>query len=293
MPKKKMEENHVKPTKEELEANAQQALKELEGKEAEFEDSPNAPVNEEGEEEDREDSEEDESNPDKELDVPAKDDRDDSDQERETVKKKALDEETLKKKLNASTREAQILYQRNKQVQDAIAEASALPAPTDDEMRKEFPDFDDLDDFSKRMARDNFTNTRRLDAVTKVSEKFKDLELWQGEIDKYADNPEILINNPELEGRLDEFKLFATKPTRRGVDPDDLVKAFLYDVEKDGLDRGTSKGRMFPEGSAGVKRDKPKSDKLSAEQAGQLRKSNYNEYVRLLKAHKIDPTILE
>lgn len=208
--------------------------------------------------------------------------------DKKPVKKlKDLTPEETRQKLIDSSREAQILYARNKQVQDAIVSANNIPAPTDDEMRKEFNNWDELDEFSKRMARDNITNSRRLSAVTAVTQDFKNQDDWMEKVDTFIDNPETITKTPELDGLEDEFKKFASLPTRRGGNFSDLVGAFLYERETVKKNTPKKKGKMFPTGSGGVKVDK-KPSKLSASDAAVLRKTNYPKFVQMLKAGKID-----
>lgn len=238
------------------------------------------------EEKDGDDEKDDDTSGDEEENDDKKEVVDDK-QKKETKKLKDLSPEETRQKLIDSSREAQILYARNKQVQDAIVSANNIPAPTDDEMRKEFGNWDSLDDFSKRMARDNITNSRRLSAVTAVTQDFKDQDAWMDKVDAFVDNPETITKTPELDGLEDEFKKFATLPTRRGSNFSDLVGAFLY--ERDTVKKNTpkKKGKMFPDGSGGVKVDK-KPSKMSASDAAVLRKTNYPKFVQMLKAGKID-----
>lgn len=293
---------HQKPTKEELQANIDKAAEELEELEKDEQEELEEDVEEVEEDEDNdEDNDEDESDPDEEDedsddDEPEEDEDDQQDEEEEPEEKKPekkkLTPEEKDKKLRASTQEAQILYARNKQVQDAIENAAAIEAPTDDEMRKEFSDWDKMSDFEKKIARDSEHNKRKVESITNATTKFKELDKWQKEVDEFIDNPETVANEPRLDGKEDEFRVFATKPTRRGVAFDDLVKAFLFDVESERKSRPKKKGKMFENGTGGRKREKAKKTKLSASEAGKLRKTDYKKYVSLLKSGKIDPADL-
>lgn len=292
---------HVKPTPEELEANAQKALEEAEALEAQAKKDKEAP---EDEPEDTPEDTPDENPDDDQDDTP--DDDDSGDDEEETPpakpktpetppKKEKTTEEQLAekdKKLKASSREAQILYARNKQVQEAIQKASEMPDPTDEEMQAEYSDWDVMSDFEKKMARESEASKRRLKAITDVNQQFKDLESWQNQVDTFMDNPQTLIDNPALEGRIEDFKEFATRPTRRGVDFDILISSFLYQIDSEKPTKKKKKS-MFPSGSGGEATRPPKpNNKISIEQARQLRKNNYSEYKRLLLEGKIDDSDL-
>lgn len=290
--------NHVKPTPEELEANAQRALAELEEMEGK---KPTPPEDDDTPNEDPDDT------PDDSDDEPTDDPSDDSDDDdgdddtppakkhKEPKSQSEVDDDLetqlakKDKKLKASSREAQILYARNKQVQEAIQKASEMPEPTDDEMAQEYADWDVMSDFEKKMARESEASKRRLKAITDVNQQFKDLEAWTNQVDSFMDDPETLINNPALEGRIDEFKDFATKPTRRGVEFDILISSFLYQIDSEKPTKKKKKG-MFPKGSGGEGKKAPKpNNTISTDQARQLRINNYPEYKRLLQEGKIKP----
>lgn len=251
------DKTHVKPTPEELEANAQKAIEEaeaLKNKEVEEPEEPEAPEDPEPE-----------PKPEPENEAELK---------------------RTKEKLRASSREAQILYARNKQVQEAIEKASSLPDPTDEELQAEYPDWDVMSDFEKKMAKESMSNSRRMQAITEVNKQFKDLEAWQNQVDAFIDDPATITNNPALAGIEDDFREFATKPTRRGVDFDILISSFLYEYDKQPTK--PKKKQMFPRSAGSGEAPKPKSNKLTVEQGRALRESNYDEYKRQLLAGNIE-----
>ena len=255
MPKDK-KNLHVKPTPEELEANTQKALEEAEKLK-------------------------DKKEPPKEVKPPKKTEKP---EEPKTVK---TPEPDYKKKFIASTKEGQILHAKNKKTNEAIAQAMETPEPTEEELKKEYSDWDEMSQFEKKMAKDGLANTRRFQALEGIVKETKNLESWQKKVDEFADDPKTLVDNPELDGRQDEFRLFATKPTRRGVDFKDLVSAFLYDATQKAPPK--KKGKMFETGSGGPNA-KPKSGKgkITLEEARQLREADYPKFKEYLKAGKIE-----
>ena len=257
---------HVKPTKEELDKGIQDALDEL--------DKPVEPLVEEKIEVQPEVVEE--TAPEAPAEVPEAPAPEDSGEI----------EKELKKKLANSAREAQILQARTKKYDEAVNQAAEITEVTDEEAVKIYPEWDLMDDTSKMLAKDSIVNRRRFELIHKASMEGKDIQEWQDKVDTYLGDPKTLQDTPEMEGKEDDFKVFATKPTRRGLDFDDLTKAFLYDV---GKMRPKSKGQMFPTGSGGPNdKMKPKSDKISLTEARQLMKNDYNKYKELLMAGKID-----
>lgn len=195
----------------------------------------------------------------------------------------------LKKKVANSTRENQIIYAQNKKMAEAFDRATEVAEPTEQELQQTFPDWDGLSDFEKSMAKDKVINDRRFAAIKEASKDFKDLEAWQGKVDEFIGDPSNLSKYPLLEGKEDEFKLYAIKPTRRGVDFDDLVAGFLFHNQ---TNRPKNKGSQIPTGSGGDKSNQPaKPAKLSVAESARLRETNYAEYRRQLRAGNITEEI--
>jgi len=249
---------HVKPTVEELEENANKAVEEAE----KLKNTPKKP-------------EETPKKPEPTL------------SEEESPKPESKEPEPdYKKKAIEQARENIILHSKNKKTNEALEKAMGLPNPTDEEIQKEYPDWELMSEFEKRMARESASNKRRMKVLSEIATENKDLEVWQGKVDSFIDDPKTLIDNPNLEGRQDEFRLFATKLSRRGVDFPDLVSAFLYQTETKKPNK--KKGAMFEVGSGGPNdRAKPKADILTIEEGRNLRKTDYKKYSEYLKAGKI------
>ncbi len=273
----------MKPTIDELKANIQASLKAIEdtSKEPTIDETPSKEIpNTEGKIEETEVKTEEA----KEETVEKKEEKKEEPHEdiKEEVAKQDVD---YKKKFVESTREAQILYAKNAKIYDAVDKANSLPEPTEEELRVANPEWDDMSVIEKRLATDNLKYKRSLDLLGTVTKESKELETWHKTVDTFVEDPKSLINYPDLEGKVEEFKEFASKKSRKGVDFDTLVGKFLYDISQS---KPKHKGEMFPTGSGGAK-EKPKvSDKVSMETALNIRDTNYNEYVRLLKAGKIE-----
>lgn len=269
--------DHVKPTKEELQAKADAALKELEEWKddpiVEPEDKKETPNDtpEEKEEEIKEDVEEKVIEDKKEVeDIKEEENKEDVD---------------YRKKFANSTREAQILADKQRKMAEAYDKANTLPEPTEEELRQEFPEWDTLDETAKKLAIKTLHNDKRFAVIETVQKEFKDIEAWKTKVDTFIDNPETLIANPELENKEEDFKIFANKQSRMGTSFDTLVSAFLYDVNKNTVKH---KGKMFEDGGGGSKeRKQPISDILSVEQGRALRLADYKKWTEYLRAGKI------
>ena len=197
-------------------------------------------------------------------------------------------EPDYKKKFLESTREAKILHAKNKKVNEAIEQASGLSDPTEDELRVKYPEWEDMTNTEKTLAREGFISTRRFSVISEATREFKDMDAWVDKVDAFVSDPKILSDHPDLEGKIEEFKVFAGKPSRKGVDFNDLIAAFLYDATRR---KPTMKGKMFEIGNGGHgEKPKPKNDKISLDEATLIMKTDYNKYKKLLKDRKIDMT---
>ena len=251
---------HTKPTKEELQAGAEKALAEAEAlatqepeKEAEkVEEVVEEPV-----------------------------------VEQEPV---AEPEETLelKKKLTNSAKEAQVLQSRTKKYDEAVGEAEAIVEPTDAEMSAEYgtTEWQEMTLTEQKLAKKSWINEKRFEIMSKVAKEGKDIEKWNSAVDTFVGDPKVLISHPELEGKTEDFKLFAMKPSRRGLDMEDLILAFNGDQILNAKPK--NKGKMFESGVAGNK-DKPQpgADKLTPAQSRTLMNTDYKKWKELLKQGKI------
>lgn len=195
-----------------------------------------------------------------------------------------------KKKFSESSKEAQKIVAKNRKLNQAIDEANEVVEPTEDEMQAEYEDWDLLDDTNKKIARETSMNMKRFSLISKARIETKKIEKWDEDVAKFVDDPQTLIDNPELEGKIPEFMVFANEESNNSVPFKVLVGSFLHEQSKTAKPK--SKGAMFPDGSGGPNdKGKPKGDKITVEESEVLRKTNYNEYVRLLKAGKIETTI--
>ncbi len=255
---------HKKPSQDELQEGIDKSLKEIE----ELKDIPSEPVPSEPV------PSEPEPTPSEPIPSP--------EPSKEVIKDIAKRE---KERLIASAQEAQVLHAKNKKMNEALDKALTTPETTDEEAQAEFPEWEMMSDFEKKMARDSLSNKKRMLALDEIVKENKDLEGWVTKVDAFVDDPATLTKHPELDGKQDEFKFFANKPTRRNIDFEDLVPAFLYGMKPE----PKKKGQMFETGSGGPNdKGKPRGDKITIEEARILRGTNYEKYKEYLKSGKIE-----
>jgi len=264
---------HKQPTKQELDDQIEATKEELDKQEQEDveteAESDDSDVETEAEEKDEESEEE---------------VKDEKVEEESGEKVKTEDSPNYKKKFVDSSRENQKIYAKNRKLNEAIDVAGDIKEPTDKEMKKEYGDWEDMSDFEKKMAKDSIISSRRFEMIEKASEEGKKIDKWNEKVDGFIEDPQTLIDTPELEGKQEEFKIFATEETNNSVSFKVLVSAFLHEQSKSKV---KNKGKMFPTGSGGpAKKSKPKL--LTVDQGRALMKSNYSEYKKKLLAGKIE-----
>ena len=211
----------------------------------------------------------------------------------EADKKKAEDEANkdkpdYKAKFAASTREGQRLFKDNLEVGEAYKQAGEIKDATDDELQAEYPNFEDMSDTEKRLAKENLINKKKWTIVESAQAKVRDSGEWFKKIDDFTEDPRTLIDNPELEGKIEEFKAFAGNKDKvqPGTDLKLTVNAFLHEQSK--IVKPKNKGQMFETGNGGPGgREAKPDDKISLAQAEIIKQTNYREFVRLNNAGKI------
>lgn len=278
--------NHTKPTQEELDASISKVLADLEEP---TEDTPPVEVAPR-ETEPVENPVEDTPPVEEELLTPIPEDVPEDDIPSEKVEdledlEPVEDPNDPKKLYQESTREAQRLAEENKKMDLAMHDALNIGDPTDEELRTVYPQWEDMSDTERMLAKDNYINKKKLSIIEKAAGERRTVDAWNEKVDKYTDNPKLYIAVPELEGKQEAFKEYAKDKSRRNVSFSLIVSAFLHDYNKN---KKVNRGQMFETGSSRApEKSKPKSDKLTVEQGRALMHTNYKEYARLLKEGKI------
>ncbi len=153
-------------------------------------------------------------------------------------------------------------------------EADELPEPTEEDLEKEYSDWDLMTDIEKGLAKETLISRNWRQKISQAKEQATKIEKWNDSVEAFVGDPKTLIDNPELEGKAEEFKVFATEEDNNSVPFKILVSAFLHDQS---TKKVSNKGRMFERGSGGPNdKPKPKDGKISLEDARKLRETNYD-----------------
>jgi hypothetical protein len=189
-----------------------------------------------------------------------------------------------KEKFVNSQREAILLAERNKVKEAQLEQLTKADNPTDDAMRQLYSDWDDLNEITKKaLIRQEAQEIRQRRIEAQHAEILE-------RINKADELKAVIDSNPKLQGKEAEFKQFALNPKNKGIDAEVLAKAFLFDVEEDVPPQQVQKTEVLPQGSGGS-REPLKPKKISLEEAAQIRKTDNNRYMELVKAGMIDDDI--
>jgi hypothetical protein len=193
--------------------------------------------------------------------------------------------ERFKRQFKASSRQNQKVEAKNRVLNKALADAEDVQEPTEDELIQEVSDWDVMSDNERKLAKEAVINRRWRETISQAKNQAKKIEKWNEEVEEYINDPKVLNDKPELEGKENDFIEFATKDENNNVPMNILVSAFLHDYS---TTKKVNKGRMFEKGAGGEKeRIEPKGDTINLEEAERLRKTDYPKYKEKLIAGKI------
>lgn len=188
---------------------------------------------------------------------------------------------TIEERYKESTRESQVLFAKQKKFNETVEKASQLPEPTEGELRDAYQTWDDMTETEKMLAKDNLINKRKFEMVHQATLEGKKIEEWAEKVDSFITTDATKF--PKLAGKEEAFKSFCLKPTRRGLELEDLVKLYLYDLPEPTQGH---KGSLLQTGTGG-NAAKPKPDTIGADEAALLRKTDHKKYQKYIREGKI------
>ncbi len=122
------------------------------------------------------------------------------------------------KKFKESSKENQVLAA--KLAAEEKARQELTKEPTDSELRTAFPEWEQMSETEKTLARRTLNSERVSQSALATASKFQQEREW-------ATSLELAATDPALQGKEDAFKKYASKPQYRNVPTDVLVSAFL------------------------------------------------------------------
>jgi hypothetical protein len=194
--------------------------------------------------------------------------------EAEKHKKEAA---SWKEKFSHSSRESQVTREKLKDLENR-----QLTEPTEAELKKEFPEWDDMTDREKSMA----TRTYKNECLFRKQET--DFHDFQNSQTREKDIRNTLAENPDLDEEI--FRAYIDKPTHKDISLGLLAKACLQDFPKETMPPVKKKPANPKNGLEKAKGggDSKASKDINPEELKKIRESDPKRYRRMLESGEID-----
>lgn len=179
-------------------------------------------------------------------------------------------------KAKASAQEALILTEKLRLQEE---EKNKKVEITEEFLKEKYPDWEDLTLGEQRAIKLAEEVKQENQEIKNNANKFNNDREWLEKVEAYM-SEELADLFPKIVGREEEFKRFATRPTRKGLPMDVIAQSFLYEFPGE-----TKKRSLFHAG--GGEAPQPKEG-MSADDAAELMRTKPGEYVRLIRAKKLN-----
>lgn len=165
--------------------------------------------------------------------------------------------------------------------QEEKARRELTNEPTESDLQAAFPDWEMMSPTEQALAKRTLASERTAKALLLKENAREQIERWDNDLE-FA-----IAKNPSLLGKEQAFKDFARKPTRRGVDVDVLVKAFLYDAAPPSPSPVPAPRQPGLEPGTGGPKTPVKPKLLTAPELKQLRETDDKAYREYIATHDV------
>jgi hypothetical protein len=193
--------------------------------------------------------------------------------------------QSYKDKFFASTREALVQKSQRERQKSKLEEANNLPTPSEEELKAEYPQWGDLDDFQKKIATEALHSKKYRAIISSITEEDKKKDEWLDKSAGFLEDPKTLDKFPQLRGREKDFLKFVSIDSRTNMDLNDAVAVFSYGLSQ--TEKSKHKGSLMNTGNGGVG-DSNKT-KLDIKDIKSLRQRDAVKYQEMVASGKIDP----
>ena len=179
-------------------------------------------------------------------------------------------------KAKESAKEAMVLKAQIDKIEEEKTKKVEI---TEDFLKEKYPDWEDMTLGEQKAIKKTEELAQELQEIKNNTNQFNNDRKWQENVETYI-NEEVPDLFPTIVGREEEFKRFATRPSRKGLPMDDLAKIFLFENPV------TEKKRSLFHASGGEA--PPAKEGMTPEEAAELMRTRPGEYVRLIRAKKLN-----
>lgn len=193
-----------------------------------------------------------------------------------------------KEKFVHSQRESILNAERVKVAQAQVESLTKQDTPTDEAMRALYSNWDELDPVSKSFYVKQEAQEMRQRRLEAQQQDLLARQQLDDKLDDFLENPPDQFK--KLSGKETEFRRFAKRKNNVGLSLDTLARAFLFDAEEETPTTPNPQPmprEALPTGNGGP-REPLKPKKISLEEAGQIRKTDYKRYKELVDADAIE-----
>lgn len=202
-------------------------------------------------------------------------------------KKKAEEAEQLRKeaeeKFRQSGSEAIILHHKTKTLQEQLQPKE----PSEEELKREFAEWDELTDFEKKLAKRDFMREQEVKQVKTGMTEYTNDRRWLDSVATFIETNVATGKRPLLQGKEEEFKRYCNQSKKKGTDLDILADAFLFSIGavEAKPDVQTQKA-LLDNTSAGHDKKPPEPKLMTLAELGELRKTDHKKYQQIVASGK-------
>ena len=192
-------------------------------------------------------------------------------------------------KFKQSAREAQILLEQKKRLEDRIRTLTTQDAPTDSDLKERYPEWDQYNSFTKTVLTNQLVQERANAQLRTELLEITAERKWQTELKELTAKPRYAkLKNDAA------FEAFVFQPKHKGLDITVLADAFLFTASGAGDDTVSpetppapvSRREVIPRGSGGG-RTQEAAPKYTDEELTAMRTSDPKLFRQLLKEGKV------
>lgn len=195
-----------------------------------------------------------------------------------------------REKFGESTRENQVLAGQLAEKERQLGMAIKAEPPTEAELKTEYPEWDELTSFEKRMATEALTLKKQVAKATLLAQQAQTEAVSERAFTDILrkKNSDGTLKYPGLRDREDDFRAYCNMSSHKGAPLETLANAFLYEIgeQPKPIQKTDVDPKPVLERTSGG--DKPaNSAEISDEDAAVIRKNDPKHYAELIKSGKI------
>ncbi len=103
------------------------------------------------------------------------------------------------------------------QIKTKDSEETLADEPSEEELAKEYKDWDMASDTEKILLKETYITKQWRAKIADAGKQATKIEKWNDSVEAFTEDPQTLIDIPELEGKTEAFKKFATTEENNSI----------------------------------------------------------------------------